>query len=87
MQSLKCTRRHLVTVPPGAHLLSDALISSPILSADRSAGIPEELGGSGGGGGGDAAAGGGDFEFGVDPSIDPELAMVCGKLLPLNLNI
>ncbi|KAL1659706.1 hypothetical protein GGF50DRAFT_107219 [Schizophyllum commune] len=66
---------HLVTVPPGAHLLSDALISSPILSADRSAGIPEELGGSGGGGGGDAAAGGGDFEFGVDPSIDPELAM------------
>ncbi|KAL1743288.1 hypothetical protein HDZ31DRAFT_41279 [Schizophyllum fasciatum] len=65
---------HLVTIPPGAHLLSDALISSPILSADRSAGIPEELGGSGGGGG-DGGAGGGDFEFGVDPTLDPELAM------------
>lgn len=67
--------RHLVSVPPGAHLLSDALISSPILAADRSAGIPDELVG-----GGDAAApsgsGGNNFEFGVDPSLDPELAMV-----------
>ncbi|TRM56638.1 hypothetical protein BD626DRAFT_518786 [Schizophyllum amplum] len=72
---------HLVTIPAGAHLLSDALISSPILSADRSAGIPEELGGTGGGGGGGGgggdggAGGGGDFEFGVDPTLDPELAM------------
>ena len=68
--------RHLLTVPPGANLLSDALISSPILSADRSASIPEELGGTG-----SAAAAAGpstanNFEFGVDPSLDPELAMV-----------
>lgn len=62
---------------PGAILLSDALISSPILSADRSASIPEELGGTGSA---TAAAGGpstsNNFEFGVDPSLDPELAMV-----------
>ncbi|KAF8960248.1 hypothetical protein BDZ97DRAFT_1834674, partial [Flammula alnicola] len=37
---------HLLTVPPGPHLLSDMLISSPILSADRSVSIPEELGGT-----------------------------------------
>lgn len=67
--------RHLLTVIPGAHLLSDALISSPILSADRSASIPEELGGTGAApaAGGSSAAN--DFEFGVDPSLDPELAM------------
>ena len=61
-------------MPAGSHLLSDALISSPILSADRSASIPEEFGGSA-----PAAAGpstSNTFEFGVDPSLDPELAMV-----------
>jgi len=67
---------HIVTVPPGNLLLSDVLISSPILSGDRMASIPDELvpGGAGGGG----ASGAGDnsqFEFGVDPSLDPELAM------------
>jgi 26S proteasome regulatory subunit N10 len=62
-------------VPPGAHLLSDALISSPILSADRSSSIPDELTGDGDG---SAPTGSGtnNFEFGVDPSLDPELAMV-----------
>ncbi|KAJ3749176.1 hypothetical protein DFH05DRAFT_1390396 [Lentinula detonsa] len=64
---------HLVVVPPGPRLISDALISSPILSDDRSASIPTELGGTGGDGPG--ASSGGDFEFGVDPSLDPELAM------------
>ncbi|KIY47817.1 hypothetical protein FISHEDRAFT_44702 [Fistulina hepatica ATCC 64428] len=65
---------HFIAVPPGTHLLSDALISSPILASDRSSGIPEELipGGQGAGGSGSAAN---DFEFGVDPSLDPELAM------------
>jgi 26S proteasome regulatory subunit N10 len=75
--------RHLLTVAPGAHLLSDALISSPILSADRSASIPEELGGTGAA----PAAGpssGNDFEFGVDPSLDPELAMV--RIIFFHLN-
>jgi 26S proteasome regulatory subunit N10 len=63
---------HLISVPPGSHLISEALISSPILSGDR--GIPEEAMGDAG----PAAASGsgtGDFEFGVDPSLDPELAM------------
>ena len=69
--------RHLLSVQPGAHLLSDAIISSPILSGERSASIPEEFGGTGEGAGPSAAAGGGSsFEFGVDPSLDPELAMV-----------
>jgi len=66
---------HLVSIPPGSHLLSDVLISSPILAGDRGMGIPDEAmgdaGGSGVGGGG-----GNEFEFGVDPSLDPELAMV-----------
>ncbi|KAF8131030.1 hypothetical protein EV363DRAFT_1261537 [Boletus edulis] len=62
---------HLVSVPPGPHLLSDLVLSSAILSEDR--GIPpgamaDEAGPSGSGGTN-------NFEFGVDPSLDPELAM------------
>lgn len=68
------TYSHLVVIPPGPRLISDVLISSPILSDDRSASIPTELGGTGGDAPG--ASSGGDFEFGVDPSLDPELAMV-----------
>ncbi|KAL0949844.1 hypothetical protein HGRIS_009878 [Hohenbuehelia grisea] len=66
---------HLLAVPPGPNLLSDALISSPILSADRTSSIPAELGGSGGDAGASGSGGGNQFEFGVDPSLDPELAM------------
>lgn len=54
---------HLVTIPPGPHILSDMLISTPIIHGEEGAG---NFGGSGGG----------DFEFGVDPSLDPELALV-----------
>ncbi|KAJ2930690.1 hypothetical protein H1R20_g6405, partial [Candolleomyces eurysporus] len=64
---------HLLSVAPGALLLSDALITSAVLAADRGALIPEEL--QAGGGGGEASGSGGGFEFGVDPSLDPELAM------------
>jgi len=64
---------HLLTVHPGSQLLSDALISSPILSVDRSASIPEELGGSAPAAAGSSTSN--NFEFGVDPSLDPELAM------------
>jgi len=66
--------RHFVVSPPGSHLLSDSVISSPILSADRSASIPEALGGTGEAIPGPSSTN--DFEFGVDPSLDPELAMV-----------
>lgn len=54
---------HLVTVPPGPHILSDILISSAVVQGEDGAG------GAGMGGGGGA------FEFGVDPTLDPELAM------------
>lgn len=59
---------HLAVIHPGPHLLSDQLVTSPILNGDGSA----SAGGMGGGeGGGD----GGGFEFGIDPSVDPELAL------------
>jgi len=63
---------HFITVAPGARLLSDMVIASPILAEDGVGipgdmdGIPAEAGGSGAGN---------NFEFGVDPSMDPELAM------------
>jgi len=54
---------HVITVPVGPKLLSDVLLSSPILSDG-------EAPAAGGGGGGDAG-----FEFGIDPAADPELAL------------
>jgi len=48
-----------VTVPAGLQNLSDVLASSPIISAD---GVVPMTGGD-------------DFEFGVDPTLDPELAL------------
>lgn len=55
---------HLITVPPGPNLLSDSILSSNMLSED---GIAAGAGGSG--------AGGSNFEMGVDPNLDPELAL------------
>ncbi|KAK5174403.1 proteasome regulatory particle base subunit rpn10 [Saxophila tyrrhenica] len=64
---------HLEIVPPGPNLLSDTIVASPILAGEGGAGAAA----SGAGAGGDAGGGGGDFEFpGVDPNIDPELALV-----------
>jgi len=60
---------HLVTVPPGP-VLSDALVTSAVIQGEDNAGMPGMEGGGGGGGGF-----GGDFEFGVDPAADPELAL------------
>lgn len=51
-----------MTVPPGPSL-ADALLSSPILAGE---------------GGAMLGLGSSDFEFGVDPSADPELALVRG---------
>lgn len=51
------------------------IISSAVLAGDR--GIPEEVLAESGAGPSGPAAGG--FEFGVDPSLDPELAMVRPK--------
>ncbi|KAK2462346.1 hypothetical protein APHAL10511_005652 [Amanita phalloides] len=65
---------HLLVVPPSTQLLSEALIASPILAGDRSASIPEQLlpGGAETGAG---ASTSNNFEFGVDPNLDPELAL------------
>ncbi|CAG5134837.1 unnamed protein product [Candidula unifasciata] len=53
------TSSHLVTVPPGP-MLSDALLSSPVIVGEDGAG---------------ASMTGAGFEFGVDPNEDPELAL------------
>lgn len=68
---------HLVTVPPG-NSLADALLSSPIFAGEEGAIL---------------GLGASDFEFGVDPSSDPELALVnhfififcCCKMFPFSL--
>jgi len=61
---------HLVTVPPGPHVLSDILISSPIIQGEDGGGAAAAMATGGGGG----AAAGEFAEFGVDPTIDPEFA-------------
>ncbi|XP_020085130.1 26S proteasome non-ATPase regulatory subunit 4 homolog [Ananas comosus] len=58
---------HIVHAPPGPNALSDVLISTPIFTGDGD-------GGSGFAAAAAAAAAGG-FEFGVDPNVDPELAL------------
>jgi 26S proteasome regulatory subunit N10 len=63
---------YLATIPPSANLLSDSLITTPIVGGEGASNAGGD-GGSGGGGGG--PSGGNDFEFGVDPSVDPELAL------------
>jgi len=64
---------HYIAVQPGQLLLSDALVSSAVLAADR--GLPDELMGDAGPSGQGEGGGANQFEFGVDPSLDPELAM------------
>jgi 26S proteasome regulatory subunit N10 len=61
---------HLEIIPPGPSLLSDHIISTPILAGE---GVAPRGGDDGAPGGGDT--GGGGFDFGVDPSADPELAL------------
>jgi 26S proteasome regulatory subunit N10 len=64
---------HILHVPAGSLNLADALMSSNIYAERDSGGggDGEAAGGEGGGGNG-----GGAFEYGVDPAVDPELAMV-----------
>ncbi|KAL0739664.1 hypothetical protein Bca4012_015874 [Brassica carinata] len=56
---------HIVHVPYGANALSDVLLSTPVFTGDDGASGYVSA----------AAAAGGDFDFGVDPNIDPELAL------------
>jgi 26S proteasome regulatory subunit N10 len=67
MEAIGTETSHLVTIPPGAYLLSDMLLSSPILVGEDGAPPP----GLAGAMGGDSSG----FEFGIDPSLDPELAL------------
>ena len=54
-------------------MLSDAILTSPILSADR--GLQDDPMGDAGMAG--VSGAGGEFDmFNVDPNLDPELAMV-----------
>lgn len=70
-------KNYLAVIPPGPGLLSDTLITTPIVS------MGGDGGGAGGMGGGmegveaTGAGGGGRFEEygGIDPATDPELAM------------
>ncbi|KAI8940484.1 hypothetical protein NX059_004167 [Plenodomus lindquistii] len=64
---------YLATIPPSANLLSDSLITTPILGGDGTSNAG--TGGGSGEGGASGGGGGNDFEFGVDPSVDPELAL------------
>ncbi|KAJ9112489.1 hypothetical protein QFC20_002279 [Naganishia adeliensis] len=71
---------HIVSIPPGPHLLSDMIASSPILAADGGAFAASVAAGAQGDGDIDMAAlggegGGGDDFGGIDPNMDPELAM------------
>eukprot|EP00879_Flechtneria_rotunda_P026527 GHRR01028291.1.p1 GENE.GHRR01028291.1~~GHRR01028291.1.p1 ORF type:complete len:313 (+),score=143.73 GHRR01028291.1:168-1106(+) len=59
---------HIVTVPPGP-VLSDVLIGSPIFQGEGGGVF------GAGGNGGASASGREGFEFGVDPNLDPELAL------------
>jgi hypothetical protein len=63
--TLVCADSHLVTVPPGPHVLSDILLSSAVLAGEDGA-APASVARTGPGG---------SFEF-VDSNMDPELAMV-----------
>jgi len=60
---------HLAIIPPGPNLLSDSLVTTPILSGEGIAGLGRTVDGEGGEGVSDA------YEFGVDPTMDPELAL------------
>jgi 26S proteasome regulatory subunit N10 len=55
-------------IPPGPNLLSDTLLATPLLAN-------EGVGGTAGQETGDTGGGGQQFEFGVNPEVDPELAL------------
>jgi hypothetical protein len=72
-----CYLSHLIAVPPGVSP-ANAIMSSPLMMGEFGGGMGMDIGGGAQGGAGGAGAGGGQFaEYGgVDPALDPELAMV-----------
>lgn len=67
---------HLIAVPPGVSP-ANAIMSSPLMMSEFGGGMGMDIGGGDQGGAAGAGAGGGQFaEYGgVDPALDPELAM------------
>lgn len=75
-----------MNIPPGVQMLSDAIISSAIVSDEGGVEgmnlffghVAADIGGGAGAGGAEPRVPGGQFsEFGgIDPNLDPELAMV-----------
>ena len=66
---------HLISIPAGI-LPSDVLASSPLMNEGGGGGGGGAFVGGGGGGGAAAGAGGGGMmDGGIDPNMDPELAM------------
>lgn len=63
---------HFQIVPADGRLLSDVVIASPILAEETGGANGPSASGEEGTSGGAAA---GNFEFGIDPSTDPELAL------------
>lgn len=63
---------HLEVVHPGPNLLSDIVVASPILGNEGGGASAGATNGEGAEGG---QSGGGSYEFGVDPTMDPELAL------------
>ena len=62
---------HLEIIPPGPNLLSDSILATQILANDGVGGGSGMEGASGEG----AEGGTSQFEFGVNPDLDPELAL------------
>ena len=62
---------HLVSIPPGPHIFADLVLTSAIMSSGGGgasiAGVPSGAGGP--------SAGGAGHPGGIDPSMDPEMAM------------
>lgn len=61
---------HLVHVPAGPNALSDVLLSTPIFTGDGEGGSGFAAAAAAA-----AASGASGYEFGVDPNLDPELAL------------
>jgi 26S proteasome regulatory subunit N10 len=74
---------HLVAIPPSSRLLSEQIAISPILAADRGAGIPDEF--MPRDGPAPSSSNTNEFEFGVDPNVDPELALVSRIVISFKL--
>lgn len=74
LSPIASSHSHLLSVPAGPQLLSDIILTSPVL---------QEEGGDSGAGPSGSGGGGNQFEFGVDPSMDPELAMVSAGIFSI----